>query len=179
MPDDQPLILTLTLDAAAQAFFDRQRQAHFPPERNFLKAHLTLFHHLPPAEKSIIDTIENTCAVQAPMRLSVNAVTGIGRGVAYKVDCPPLLQLHARLQQQWLPWLIPQDRQKLWPHITVQNKVAPPVAKALQQQLAENFSPFDAWGTGLMLWAYEGGPWRGLQQFPFAGAEKVQTGPQP
>ena len=32
-----------------QAAFDRLRTAHFPPERNQLAAHLTLFHHLPPS----------------------------------------------------------------------------------------------------------------------------------
>ena len=41
-----PLILTLVLDAASQAFFDRLRRQHFPPERNVLDAHLTLFHAL-------------------------------------------------------------------------------------------------------------------------------------
>ena len=173
----QPLILSLALDAAAQAFFDRLRQLHFPPERNFLKAHLTLFHHLPPEEESIISLIQAVCAQHSPMPLQVQAVVSIGKGVAYKIECPPLQQLHAFLQRQFKLWLLPQDVQKLWPHITVQNKVDPATAKILQQQLAQSFTPFEAWGTGLTLWVYEGGPWRWLQTFPFAGAEKAQTAP--
>lgn len=44
-----PLIVTLGLDADAAAFFDALRRAHFPTERSFLPAHLTLFHRLPAA----------------------------------------------------------------------------------------------------------------------------------
>ncbi len=89
------------------------------------------------------------------------------------------MQLHGFLQQQWQPWLIPQDRHKLWPHITIQNKVAPATAKALQQELAQNFTPFTAWGTGLSLWEYLGGPWKHLLDFPFVGVEKVQSNAAP
>jgi hypothetical protein len=42
-----PLIVTALLDEAAQERFDRLRREHFPPERNHLAAHLTLFHRLP------------------------------------------------------------------------------------------------------------------------------------
>lgn len=78
-----PLIVTLTLDTAAQAFFNRLRHQYFPPERNFLQAHLTLFHHLPPNEKSIVATLENISAHQLPLQLSTVKVVSIGRGVAY------------------------------------------------------------------------------------------------
>jgi len=49
-----PLILTLTLDEASQAFFDEQRRQYFPPKINYLSAHLTLFHALPGAEYDAI-----------------------------------------------------------------------------------------------------------------------------
>ena len=42
-----PLIVTALLDEVAQERFDRLRREHFPPERNHLDAHLTLFHRLP------------------------------------------------------------------------------------------------------------------------------------
>jgi len=54
----QPLILTLKLDEESQAFFDKQRALYFPPERNFLKAHLTLFHQLPD-EPETLDYFSN------------------------------------------------------------------------------------------------------------------------
>lgn len=43
----QPLIVTLALDEQAQARFDALRSRHFPPDRNVLDAHVTLFHALP------------------------------------------------------------------------------------------------------------------------------------
>ena len=92
----------------------------------------------------------------------------MGNGVAYKIGSPKLLQLHAQLQAAWQPWLIPQDRQRLWPHVTVQNKVAAPVARALHESLSKVFTPFVAWGTGLCLWSYQNGPWEAIQQYPFA-----------
>lgn len=167
--DNAPLILTLTLDADSQAFFDAQRRRYFPAKVNYLSAHLTLFHALPAAE---YDTIiaELTAAVAAqpgPLPLAVTGVKFMGRGVMYTLDNPALPALHRRLQRQWQPWLTPQDGQGLRPHITVQNKVDPAVARALHEELAASFQPFEAQGTGLALWAYKGGPWELRQQFVF------------
>lgn len=46
-PIPQPLVLTLKLDQTTFDLFNELRQQHFPPERNFLPAHVTLFHALP------------------------------------------------------------------------------------------------------------------------------------
>lgn len=163
-----PLILTLTLDAASQAFFDEQRRRYFPPGRNYLGAHLTLFHALPGAEEAAVTEHLGTVAATAqPLALGVAGVRFMGRGVMYSLECPPLVVLHRRLQQQWQPWLTAQDRQGLHPHITVQNKVEPAEARALHAQLAAGFEPFVALGTGLALWAYRGGPWEARQRWQF------------
>ena len=47
MGDQAPFILTLTLDPQAQARFDALRARHFPADRLFVGAHVTLFHALP------------------------------------------------------------------------------------------------------------------------------------
>ena len=44
-----PIIVTALFGRADQGWFDAQRAAYFPPERNVLAAHCTLFHHLPPS----------------------------------------------------------------------------------------------------------------------------------
>ncbi len=165
----QPLILTLALDEHSQRFFDTQRQQYFPAERNHLKAHLTLFHHLPPDELHITSVIEAVCAEQPMMDLQVAEVRHTGNGVAYKMESTPLIQLHRRLQKEWQSWLIPQDQHTLWPHITVQNKVDPMIAAELKNELAQDFSPFIAYGTGFNLWEYLGGPWRFIQYYEFNG----------
>ncbi|MBS7565257.1 2'-5' RNA ligase family protein [Mucilaginibacter sp. Bleaf8] len=166
---DAPLILTLVLDKESQSFFNALRKQYFPPERNYLDAHLTLFHHLPAHEQQIINDIKECGKQTAPLALQVTDVVSIGNGVAYKLENMPLMTRHKRLQQQWQQWLIPQDRQKLWPHITIQNKVSPDQAKSLQAQIKQEFVPFVAQGFGLSLWAYKGGPWEFVKYFEFTG----------
>ena len=42
-----PLIVTALMGDADFAYFDGLRRHHYPSDRNVLRAHLTLFHHLP------------------------------------------------------------------------------------------------------------------------------------
>lgn len=167
---DTPLILTLTLDDASHAYFTQLREQHFPPARNYLAAHVTLFHHLPGAElPAITQQLTALAATAAPLTVRVGGVRFLGQGVAYTLETPPLQQLHKTLQTAWAAWLTPQDRQPLRPHVTVQNKVTPAVARTLHEHLTATFAPFEVRGTGLTLWAYRGGPWQELAQFPFGG----------
>ena len=169
---EPPLIITLMLDESSARYFNTLRKAHFPPERNFLQAHLTLFHNLPAQGAAIIKDVEAVCKVQKAMTLEVTGVVSIGAGVAFKIQSPELEAMHKRLQQQWSQWLIPQDRQKLWPHITVQNKVDAAAARTLLDELAASFTPFTIKGLGLSTWHYLGGPWKSAGNFPFhPGAE--------
>ena len=163
-----PLILTCLINPEAADFFNSLRKEHFPPERNYLDAHLTLFHHLPPNEPSILSTIREMCNHYPVINLEITEVASTGRGVAYRVDSPALKQLHHTLQQRWKEWLIPQDKQGFRPHITVQNKVAPETARMLQQELAGTFTPFQATALGLQVWEYLGGPWRSVETCFFA-----------
>lgn len=166
--DEVPLILTLALDAESQAFFNKLRQQHFPPARNFLAAHVTLFHHLPGAQHAAIaDSLTAVAAEQALLPLAVTGLRFLGRGVAYTLENRTLQTLHKHLQTHWQPYLTPQDQQKLSPHVTVQNKVDPATARALHAKLSADFQPFEATGTGLQLWAYRGGPWEALEHFAF------------
>jgi hypothetical protein len=164
---DAPLIVTLTLDEKSQQFFNALRKANFPPERNYLDAHLTLFHHLPPDEQQVINDIAQITADNRALDLPVTEVKSIGAGVVYKIESPLLQNIHLYLQQRWQRWLTPQDKNKLWPHITVQNKVPPEQARLLTKQLQQEFKPFMITGTGLSLFEYQGGPWKYIQKFDF------------
>lgn len=165
---EHPLVLTLTLDADAATFFNELRQQHFPAERNYLEAHLTLFHQLPGGEADrVVATLESISQQYHSIDLQVKEVRLLGRGVGYRLESGLLQQLHRQLQKQWQPFLTKQDQQKLWPHVTVQNKVTPDEAKQLFEQLTETFEPFATQGTGLQLWEYLGGPWESRQEFGF------------
>ena len=167
-PIDAPLILTLQLNDEAQQHFDELRTAHFPPARNYLRAHVTLFHHLPGADYArFAGQLQELAAATPPLPLRVAGVQFLGQGVAYSLENEQLRQLHRTLQSRWAATLRPQDRQPLRPHITVQNKVTPAAARALHEQLAASFEPYNITGTGLALWAYRNGPWEALAQFPF------------
>jgi 2'-5' RNA ligase len=163
-----PLILTLALDAAAQDYFNELRRQHFPPAINYLAAHLTLFHHLPGAELATVQAqLQAIAAGQPRLPLPVTGLRSLGRGVAFTLENNELRALHRRLQAAFAPHLTPQDQQKLQPHVTIQNKVAPAEARTLLAALQAGFAPFESVGTGLHLWAYRNGPWESLAEFPF------------
>lgn len=160
----EPLILTLQLDAENEAFFNEQRQRYFPPERNFLKAHLTLFHHLP----NTAETRKYLAGIEHErFKLHVTGLRNLGGGVAYKIESPALLQIRKILVARFNDVLIPQDRQGFRPHITIQNKVLPAQAKELLGVLEADFKPFEVKALGLNLWAYLGGPWRQEDYYAF------------
>lgn len=164
-----PLVLTLKLDRASFATLNELRQRHFPRARNVLPAHLTLFHALPGAEeRSIRAELSAICPTVPVMPLGFPRPLSLGRGVAIAVECPPLRELRAQLAREWAGWLTAQDRQPLRPHVTIQNKVEPDLARRLYAELADGWRPFEGTGEGLLLWRYVGGPWEGVGEFGFA-----------
>lgn len=164
-----PIIVTAQFGPADQAFFDRQRAAHFPPERNHLAAHLTLFHHLPPSLAPELKRrlIEETRGV-APPAARVMAPYSLGSGVAYRIESPALDAIRDRLSDAFAGLLTPQDQARWRPHVTVQNKVEPAEAKALLAMLSQGFSPRSVTIAALAAWWYRGGPWEPLSLHKFA-----------
>jgi 2'-5' RNA ligase len=75
--------------------------------------------------------------------------------------------LHRRLADRWRPHLTRQDAQPFRPHVTVQNKVEPDVAKATLDRLRKSFRPHTTAGVALELWRYDGGPWTLLRRWRF------------
>ncbi|WP_414472815.1 2'-5' RNA ligase family protein [Microvirga sp. M2] len=168
MTKSAPLILTLALDERSFAFLDEKRRRYFPPERNFIPAHLTLFHQLPGERVAAIqDVLERTCRERARFPLSVTGLLSLGRGVAYTLDAPELTGFRSGLAREWAPWLTAQDRQKHRPHVTVQNNVDPKDASDLLARLTAEFVPFEATGIGVDLWWYRGGPWEQVGRSAF------------
>jgi 2'-5' RNA ligase len=164
MGDDLPLIVTADLDPGAMTFLDELRRAHFPPERNHLSAHLTLFHHLPGAELERVRRDLEEVA-DRPLEATLDRVLELGRGVAFGVRSPGLVALRAELAGRWADWLTPQDRGWGRPHVTVQNKVAPEVAAALHAELRAAHAPRPTRVEALRLWRYLGGPWEPLSRW--------------
>ena len=156
------------MDERSSALFEQLRQRHFPPERNVIPAHLTLFHKLPgEAEASIIEVLGDLARKQPPLMLEAVGLRFLGRGVAFAISSPTLVGLREDLACRWSEWLTAQDRQPFKPHVTIQNKVLPSDARILHDRLSREFERFPIEGSGLLLWRYLGGPWKQAGAFPF------------
>jgi hypothetical protein len=163
------LIVTAELPEALQSRADQLRRAHYPPERNQLAAHVTLFHALPP---SVEDELREVLAAEAkarPIPARLEGVMDLGHGTALRVESPGMIALWERLAERFHGLFTPQDEHVPRLHVTIQNKMAPREAKALQQQLAATIEPRDFAFAGLALHRYRGGPWEFVKRWPFRG----------
>ncbi|WBY08902.1 2'-5' RNA ligase family protein [Sphingomonas sp. 7/4-4] len=161
--------MTALLGRQDQAWFDVLRREHYPPERNMLPAHLTLFHHLPPSVSEELKRrlSDETRCVRAP-RAKVTGLMSLGGGVAYRIEVPELVAIREGLAQAFTGMLMPQDAGRWRPHVTVQNKVRPSLAKVVMGALARDFRPREVEIAGLASWWYRGGPWEPHSRHMFA-----------
>lgn len=165
--DLRPLIVTAGMEDAAQNHFDCLRQQHFPSERNWLSAHITLFHALPGEERETVEQhLAQAPSGLRPLTVTVESVRFLGNGVAFSLSSPALESLRALLARRFQPWLTRQDQQGFRPHVTVQNKVSSETARALETKLSADFVPWSFTVTRLCLWRYDGGPWEKAADFP-------------
>jgi hypothetical protein len=163
------LIVTAALGAEDFAWLDGQRRAYFPPERNQLSAHLTMFHALPPsAEAEAGRVLAREAAGPAP-RAVIAGLMNLGRGVAYRIVSDELEAIRRSVADQFRGLLTAQDSQGWRPHVTVQNKAEPSAAKALLRELEASFQPRPLRIAGLELHRYLGGPWEQLGRWSFRG----------
>ncbi|WP_144095203.1 2'-5' RNA ligase family protein [Croceicoccus sediminis] len=166
----RPIIITATLPPDLFAFADRLRQAHFPPERNFLSAHLTLFHAIPPScEGEVRRVIADLTGEFAPPPARLLGIRSLGRGTALDIESRDLLNLRDMIANRFAGSLTAQDDHRPKLHVTVQNKVSPQEAKALQAQLAPQVRARDFAFPGLEMHFYDGGPWEEAGRWKFRG----------
>lgn len=164
-----PVIVTALFGAEDAAMLNGIRRAHFPPERNQLDAHLTMFHHLPPAMLPELKhrlTAETRGVARPDARLA--GVMSLGGGTAFRVESGDLVAIRARIADAFTGCLTPQDQAGWRPHVTIQNKVTPAEAKALKARIDADFQPRPLAIAGLGVWFYRGGPWEGVSRHMFA-----------
>ena len=163
-----PLILTAAFDKPTFERFQSERRAHFPPERNLVPAHLTLFHALPASEAA---SVAERCRLVTRGEPSIEArgtgLFNLGKGVAYRIEASALARLRAELADAWAPLLTQQDRAGFHPHVTIMNKAEPAAAKALLAAMQARFVPWSFALIGLDLWRYLAGPWEAAGSFRF------------
>lgn len=164
-----PLIVTAELGAQDQSWLDALRQRHFPPEHNRLRAHLTMFHTLPPSVEGEIRRYLAALTARPKPAAMLAAPYVMGGGMAFRIDSPDLEVLREEIADHFHGSLTAQDSRGWRPHVTIQNKVTPALAHDTLAEVAAGFRPRSIEISGLGLHRYDGGPWQTLRRFSFRG----------
>jgi hypothetical protein len=164
-----PLLVTAELPPDVFAWADALRCAHYPPERNRLGAHVTLFHGLPPSAEGEVRRLLGEVTRRPPPEARIAGLMDLGGGTAFAVESPEMVILHVEMAEALHGLTQQKDTRPLRLHITVQNKVARKAARALQAELAGDLPvrSFRFRGLGLSQWRDE--LWQMVQLYSFRG----------
>ncbi|MBD2842147.1 2'-5' RNA ligase family protein [Erythrobacter rubeus] len=166
----QPFIVTAKLPPDMHNWADALRRKHFPPERNHLHAHVTMFHAFAPSLLGeLCDFLPRVAREFAPPKARVIGLMNLGKGTAIRLESPELLSLRAMIADHFHGSLTEQDLHEPRPHITIQNKVTRKEAQALQSELEPQIEERDFVFPALELHRYLGGPWEAVKRMPFRG----------
>lgn len=164
-----PLIVSALLGSADFAWADGLRRTHFPPDRNQVPAHITLFHHLPPSVLPELKDRLKRLATEPSPPARIIGVLNLGNGVAFHVESPRLLEMRDELAEAFKGLLTPQDQHRPRLHITIQNKASSAEAKILHQAMDAEYIGKRLAIDGLAVWHYRGGPWEQAIKTMFRG----------
>ena len=163
------LIVTAELGRDDLAWLEGLRRTHYPPERNRVPAHLTIFRALPPSAEAELRHRLAELASARPPRAVIEGLMDLGGGVAFRVVSPDLDRIRSELAGDLHGLLSAHDNAGWAPHVTIQNKVAPKVARGLLAELQRDFRPRPLRIAGVGLHRYLDGPWEELALYPFRG----------
>jgi hypothetical protein len=164
-----PILVTATFAPGDDGWLQALRRAHYPAERNLVPAHLTLFRLLPPGAEGELGR-RLAAAVKAPRpRATIAGPIDLGGGTALRVESAALEAIRDALASALHGLLTPQDQAAWRPHVTIQNKVSPGVARHLQDSLRGRHDGRPLVLDGLASWRYLRGPWRRIRLYPFRG----------
>jgi hypothetical protein len=162
-----PILVTALFSPGDDGWLQELRRAHFPPERNQVPAHLTLFRQLPPSSESELHRRLAAAAAAPPPRASIAGILDLDGGTALRIDSADLEAIRADLADSLHGLLTPQDQAPWRGHVTIQNKVDPRVARRLQAELRRDFRQRPLAIRALATWHYRDGPWQPLRTYPF------------
>ncbi|MEE4450462.1 2'-5' RNA ligase family protein [Novosphingobium resinovorum] len=164
-----PLLVTAELPRDVLAWTDALRREHYPPDRNRLQAHVTLFHALPASVEDELLEVLTDLARASPPTARIDGLMKLDTGTALAVHSPAMVELHGLIAERMHGLLTQQDAQPLKLHVTIQNKVTAQAARLLQAQLAARLEPTAFRFRGFGLYAWEEGLWRPIRLVIFRG----------
>lgn len=167
-----PFIVTAGLPKDLFSWANQLRREHFPPDRNQLHAHVTLFHSFAPSlYEELKGVLPRIASEFAPVPARLSGLMDLGKGTALAIESAGMLRIRALIADHFHGSLTDQDLHEPRLHITIQNKVSKEEARALQAELAARLEPRSFHFTGLELHIYRGGPWEEVGKFAFRGKE--------
>ena len=161
------LIVTVEIAPGDFSWIEGLRRAHYPVERNHVPAHLTMFHALPPSAEGEVRARLARGVKRSPPSSTIAGLMDLGGGVAFRIVSPDLDRLREDLAYELHGLLGTQDSGGWRPHITIQNKVAPKVARSLKESLERSFQQRQLKFSGLGIYRYMDGPWERIAVYPF------------
>jgi 2'-5' RNA ligase len=171
-------VLTLRTDRAHHDRMSAMRDKYFPPERNTVRAHLTLFNALPESKmkSSIVPLLQEVAAATGPFRIRVKRPfqmkEGFGVNMSPREGPPPLKDLLVKLRGTWKEegFLSDQDSAPRGMHYTLMNKVSDKEKlEAAFEEFKESWTGDEGIVDGLELFRYHKGRWYWTQSFEFTG----------
>jgi hypothetical protein len=170
----RPFIVTAALPPDIQGSAEGLRRAHYPPERNHLHAHVTLFHSFAPSLlDELNDYLPRIAREFAEPEGEISGLMDLGTGTAIALQSMPLLALRGLIAEHFHGSLTDQDLHEPRPHITIQNKVTKREARALQAELGPTIDRHRFFFPALELHLYRDGPWELIKRCAFRGAERL------
>ena len=142
--DRTPHIVLAVMPDAVQARLEALRRAHYPPDRNHSPAHCTLFHAVPGMVAAELTGLLATLTAQTPPpRAQIDRVLDLDSGTALGVFSPDLVALREMVADHFHGLLTGGDAVAARLHVTIQNKVDRPAARALQRTLGASWQAID------------------------------------
>ena len=171
-PTHAPFIVTAELPGEIFAWANALRTQHFPPERNHLAAHVTLFHSFAPSLRAELPReLARLAGEYAPPEGLVDGLMDLGGGTALALRSEAMLAIREEIAERFHTMLTAQDRGGKRLHITVQNKVERKAARTLQDELGPIISARAFHFTGLGLHRYLGPRWEEVGVWKFRRAK--------
>ena len=161
------LIVTAEIAQRDFSWIEGLRRAHYPPERTRVPAHLTIFHALPPSAEAEVRRRLGEIVRRPPPLANIAGLMDLGGGVAFRIESIELDDIRDEFADGLHGLLNAQDSRGWRPHITIQNKVAPKVARALKESLERTFQPRPLSIRGIAIHRYLDGPWEPVAAYRF------------
>lgn len=106
---------------------------------------------------------------RAPPQAQLNGLMNLGKGTALSLRSPEMIAIRDEIADLFHGMLTQQDQHRPRLHITIQNKVSPEAARALQAELAQRIEPCEFSFPGLGLHRYCNPHWEAISIWPFRG----------